>query len=30
MKANLLDGVADVGAGEHQVLECPNEAPKLS
>jgi hypothetical protein len=30
MKENLLDGVADVGAGERQVLECPDEAPELS
>jgi hypothetical protein len=30
MKANLLDGVDDVRAGERQVLEVPDEAPKLS
>jgi hypothetical protein len=30
MKANLLDGVDDVGAGERQVLEDPDEAPELS
>jgi hypothetical protein len=30
MKANLLDGVGDVGVGECQVLEGPGEAPKLS
>jgi hypothetical protein len=30
MKANLLDGVGDVGVGERQVLEGPGEAPKLS
>jgi hypothetical protein len=30
MKANLLDDVGDVGAGEHQVLESPAEAPELS
>jgi hypothetical protein len=30
MKANLLDGIGDVGAGERQVLESPGEAPKLS
>jgi hypothetical protein len=30
MKTNMLDGVGDVGAGEHQVLKGPNEAPKLS
>jgi hypothetical protein len=30
MKANLLDDVGDVRAGERQVLEGPGEAPKLS
>jgi hypothetical protein len=30
MKANLLDSVGDVRAGEHQVLKGPGEAPKLS
>jgi hypothetical protein len=30
MKANLLDGVGDVGAGERQVLEGPGKAPELS
>jgi hypothetical protein len=30
MEADLLDGVGDVGASEHQVLEGPGEAPKLS
>jgi hypothetical protein len=30
MKANLLYGVGDVGAGECQVLEGPDEAPELS
>jgi hypothetical protein len=30
MKANLLDDVGDVGAGERQVLEGPGEAPELS
>jgi hypothetical protein len=30
MKINLLDGVGDVGADEHQVLESPDEAPELS
>jgi hypothetical protein len=30
MKINLLDGVGDVGADEHQVLEGPDEAPELS
>jgi hypothetical protein len=29
-KANLLDGVGDVGAGERQVLEGPGKAPELS
>jgi hypothetical protein len=27
MKADLLDGVGDIGAGERQVLEAPSEAP---
>jgi hypothetical protein len=30
MKANLLDDICDVGAGECQVLEGPDEAPELS
>jgi hypothetical protein len=30
MKANLLDDVGDVRAGERQVLEGPGEAPELS
>jgi hypothetical protein len=30
MEADLLDGVSDVGAGERQVLKCPDEAPELS
>jgi hypothetical protein len=30
VEADLLDGVDDVGAGEHQVLECLNEAPEVS
>jgi hypothetical protein len=30
MKADLLDGVGDVGVGEHHVLEGPGKAPKLS
>jgi hypothetical protein len=30
MKANLLDGIGDVGAGECEILEGPGEAPKLS
>jgi hypothetical protein len=30
MKANLLDDVGDVGAGEHLVLEGPDESPELS
>jgi hypothetical protein len=30
MKTNLLDGVGDIGAGERQVLEGPDEAPELS
>jgi hypothetical protein len=30
MKANLLDGVGDAGAGECQVLEGPDETPELS
>jgi hypothetical protein len=29
MKANLLDGVGDIGVGEHQVLEGVSEAPEL-
>jgi hypothetical protein len=30
MEADLLDGIGDVGSGERQVLEGPNEAPKVS
>jgi hypothetical protein len=30
VEAYLLDDVGDVGAGEHQVLEGPDEAPELS
>jgi hypothetical protein len=30
VKADLLDGIGDVGAGERQVLEGPDEAPVLS
>jgi hypothetical protein len=30
MKINLLDGIGDVGVGEGQILEGPNEAPELS
>jgi hypothetical protein len=30
METDLLDGVGDVRAGECQVLEGPDEAPKLS
>jgi hypothetical protein len=30
VEADLLDGIGDVGAGEHQVLEGPSEAPELS
>jgi hypothetical protein len=30
MQTDLLDGVGDVGAGEHEVLEGPGEAPELS
>jgi hypothetical protein len=30
MKANLLDGIGDVGVGERQGLEGPDEAPELS
>jgi hypothetical protein len=30
MEVDLLDDVGDVGAGEHQVLEGPGEAPELS
>jgi hypothetical protein len=30
VEADLLDGVGDVRVGECQVLEGPNEAPKLS
>jgi hypothetical protein len=30
VEADLLDNVGDVGAGERQVLEVPNEAPEVS
>jgi hypothetical protein len=30
VEADLLDDVGDVGAGEHQVLEGPSEAPEVS
>jgi hypothetical protein len=30
VEADLLDGVGDVGVGEHQVLEGPSEAPEVS
>jgi hypothetical protein len=30
VEADLLDGVGDVGAGERQVLEGPDEAPEVS
>jgi hypothetical protein len=30
VEIDLLDGVGDVEAGERQVLESSNEAPKLS
>jgi hypothetical protein len=30
MQSDLLDDIDDVGVGECQVLEGPNEAPKLS
>jgi hypothetical protein len=30
VEANLLDGIDDVGVGEHQVLEGPDEAPQVS
>jgi hypothetical protein len=30
VEADLLDGVDDVGVGEHQVLEGPSEAPEVS
>jgi hypothetical protein len=30
VKADLLDGVGNVGTGERQVLEGPGEAPKVS
>jgi hypothetical protein len=30
VEADLLDDVGDVGAGEHQVLEGPDEAPEVS
>jgi hypothetical protein len=30
MKANLLDGVGDIGVGQRQVLEDPGEALELS
>jgi hypothetical protein len=30
MEADLLDSTGDIGASGHQVLEGPDEAPKLS
>jgi hypothetical protein len=30
MEIDLLDGVGEVGVGEHQVLEGPSEAPEVS
>jgi hypothetical protein len=30
VEADLLDGIGDVGEGESQVLEGPDEAPKVS
>jgi hypothetical protein len=30
MEADLPDGVCNVGAGEHRLLEGPSEAPELS
>jgi hypothetical protein len=30
VKADLLDGVGDIGAGERQVLEAPSEAPEMN
>jgi hypothetical protein len=30
VKADLLDNVCEVGAGERQVLESSNEAPEVS
>jgi hypothetical protein len=30
VEADLLDSVGDVGVGERQVLEGPNEAPEVS
>jgi hypothetical protein len=30
MKTNLLDGICDVGASEHQVFEGPDETPEQS
>jgi hypothetical protein len=30
VEADLLDDVGDVGAGERQVLEGPDEAPEVS
>jgi hypothetical protein len=30
VEVDLLDGISDVGAGERQVLEGPNEAPEVS
>jgi len=29
VQANLLDGVRDVGARDHEVLECASEAPEV-
>jgi hypothetical protein len=30
VEADLLDSVGEVGAGERQVLEGPDEAPEVS
>jgi hypothetical protein len=30
VEADLLDDICDVGAGEHQVPEGSNDAPKVS
>jgi hypothetical protein len=30
MEVNLLDGVGDIGADEHQVLEGPGEVTEMS
>jgi hypothetical protein len=29
-EADLLDGIGNVGVGEHQVLEGPSKAPEVS